>query len=93
MKTEAKTQIVIIDRTESLVQSISSDVVTFGFLFLCMWYSYSSGGGWWTFFTCCMFLLSLAVKLPGTASTQVVKIGSKKEAVEWAQSLPDDEQP
>lgn len=79
------------EKTETMVESISSDVVTFGFLLLCMWFSYSHGGGWWTFFTCSMFLISLAVKIPGHGGARWVKLTTKKEAVEWAQSLPDDE--
>lgn len=83
-------QVMMFEKTETMVQSITSDLVTFAFLLLCMWYSYSQGGGWWTFFTCTMFLISLAVKLPG-ATSQWVKLRSKKEAVEWAESLPEDD--
>jgi hypothetical protein len=85
-----KKEFMIFEKSETMVESICSDVVTFGFLLLCMWFSYSQGGGWWTFFTCSMFLCSLAVRLPG-ASARWVKLTTKKEAIEWAASLPDDE--
>lgn len=83
-------EIMIFDKSETAVESIFSDLVTFGFLLLCMWFSYSYGGGWWTFFTCSMFLAFLSVKMPSNAG-RWVKIASKEEAIEWAQSLPDDE--
>lgn len=76
------------EKTETALDSICADIVTFGFLFLCMWYSYSQGGGWWTFFTCSMFLVSLSARMH---RARWVKLTSKKEAVEWANSLPDDE--
>lgn len=86
-------EVMMYEKTETMVESISSDVVTFGFLLLCMWFSYDQGGGWWTFFTSSMFLISLAVKMPGRGSARWVKLTSKKAALEWAESLPDDEAP
>ena len=80
-------EVIVFNATQSMVESICSDIVTFAFLLLCMWFSYSQGGGWWTFITVTMFLISLAAKLP---SGRQLKISSKKEALEWAQSLPDD---
>ena len=86
-------EVMMYEKTETMVESISSDIVTFGFLMLCMWFSYSQGGGWWTFFTCSMFLLLMAVKMPGRGPARWVKLTSKKAAIEWAESLPDDEAP
>lgn len=83
-------EMIIFEKTETLAESIASDVVTFLFLLLCMWFSYSQGGGWWTFFTCSMFLAFLAVKIPGGAKSRCVKLTTKKEAISWAESLPDD---
>jgi hypothetical protein len=80
----------IMFKTETMVESICSDIVTFGFLMLCMWFSYSQGGGWWTFFTCSMFIMSLAWKMPGGGASRMVKLTSKKAAIERAESLPDD---
>jgi hypothetical protein len=82
---------IIMFKSETLMESVCSDIVTFGFLLLCMWFSYSQGGGWWTFFTCSMFLVSLAWHIPGGGKSRIVKASSKKEALEWAESLPDDE--
>jgi hypothetical protein len=84
-------KMMVFEKRETMLESIASDVVTFGFLLLCMWFSYSMGGGWWTFFTCSMFLISLAVNVPGGTKARWVKLATKKEAIEWANSLPDDE--
>jgi len=85
-------EIMMYEKTETMLESITSDIVTFGFLFLCMWYSYSQGGGWWTFFTCSMFLISLSVNLNRIVTSRWIKLSSKQEAIEWANSLPDDEE-
>ena len=77
-------EMIIFEKTETLAESIASDVVTFLFLLLCIWFSYSQGGGWWT------FLAFLAVKIPGGAKSRCVKLSTKKEAISWAESLPDD---
>ncbi|MDR2709733.1 MAG: hypothetical protein LBB65_00035 [Burkholderiales bacterium] len=82
-------EIIILNTTESLFESVASDVVTFAFLALCIWFSYEMGGGWWTFFTCTMFLISVSSKL-FLHKPQQTKLKSKKEAIAWANSLPDD---
>jgi len=81
-------EIVIFDTRESLLDSVASDVITFGFLALCIWFSHDMGGGWWTFFTCSMFLLMLAAKLAKLSTRQVV-LKSKAEAIAWANALPE----
>lgn len=86
-----KKEVMMFEKTETMAQSVTSDVVTFGFLLLCMWFSYSQGGGWWTFFTCSLFLISLAARMQGRGAPRRVRLRSKKEAIEWAESLPDDE--
>lgn len=87
-----KRESVIFEKSETMFESIFSDIVTFSFLLLCMWYSYSQGGGWWTFFTCSMFIGTLSFKSPFGERKMWRKISTKKEAVEWANSLDDDEQ-
>ena len=78
---------VVILKTESLLESIFKDVVTFSFLLLCIWFSNDQGGGWWTFFTCAMFILWVAGA--GDRMTKTT-INNKKEAISWANSLPED---
>lgn len=74
---------------ERLWESFASDLVTFAFLALCIWFSVSQGGGWWTFFTSTMFIIALSAKM-SIASSRVVKINNKAEAIRWANSLEND---
>jgi len=74
---------------ERLWESFASDLVTFAFLALCIWFSESQGGGWWTFFASTMFLIALSAKV-SIASSRVVKINNKAEAVRWANGLADE---
>ncbi len=74
---------------ERLWESVASDIVTFCFLALCIWFSNNQGGGWWTFFTSCLFLAGLASKM-AVMSSRIVKIDSKQDAVKWANELTDD---
>ena len=74
---------------ERLWESVASDLITFSFLALCIWFSISQGGGWWTFFTSCMFLLGLTAKV-SIASSRIVKINNKAEAIKWANGLEDE---
>ena len=85
-----KTEWIIFDRTESILQSVTSDVFTCSFLALCIWFSHNQGGGWWTFFTCSLFLLVLGVKVSRLGPSRNKKLRSKKEAIKWANSLPED---
>ncbi len=79
-------KIAVFKSSETFVGGIINDVVTFGFLMLCIWFSNDQGGGFWTFFTCCLFLIWLKEKAPG----EWIKLKNKKEAIAWANSLSDD---
>jgi len=88
-------QIAIFERRETPVASVASDVFTFSLLVLCIWFSWHMGGGFWTFFTACMFMISLAGKWqlgPGAKHSGWVRLKSKAEAIDWANSLPDDKE-
>lgn len=74
---------------ERLWESVASDLVTFSFLALCIWFSIDQGGGWWAFFTSCMFLIYVSGEI-SMASNRVVKIQTKADALKWANSLTDD---
>jgi len=82
-----KKEILIFCTNETALASILSDIVTFGFLILCIWFSNNQGGGWWTFFTCGLFLISISAK---SKKSEWIKLKSKKEAIEWANSLSED---
>lgn len=83
-------EVMMYEKTQTLAESITCDLVTFGFLLLCIWFSWDQGGGWWTFFTTAMFLMSLWSRLPHGLTSRWVKLTSKQKALEWANSLPDD---
>jgi predicted transcriptional regulator len=50
----------------------------------------SSGSTWWTFVTGALFLLVLFGKVAEMTKNNRVALYSKKEAIDWAQGLPDD---
>lgn len=83
-------EFIIFDKTESVLESVAKDTVTFAFLLLCMWYSYSQGGGWWTFLTCSIFLFCIAVRIPFIEKKRKSVLKSKADAITWANSLDDD---
>lgn len=84
-----KIEFVVFNKDEGSFESFVSDFTTFGFLALCIWFSQEQGGGWWTFFTYSMFLFLIGVKAI-SASGRQKKLRTKKEAVDWANSLPED---
>lgn len=89
-----RTHIAIFERKETPAGSIVSDLFTFAMLTLCIWFSWHMGGGIWTFVCLCLFLLSLSAKWqlgPGHKQSGWVKLRNKQEAIEWANSLPEDE--
>lgn len=75
---------------ESAVESIVSDLVTFGFLCFSIWFSHEMGGGFWEAVCFAMLLLWLSVKLP-METKRVVKFSTKAEALDWVNALPDDQ--
>jgi len=75
----------IIDKTESVLESIIKDIVTFSFLILCIWIS--QGSRWWTFFTATIFLISLWGRLSMLLKKKTYVFKSKAELLEWAENL------
>lgn len=76
----------VFDATESLIESILRDAVTFGFILLCIYCSH--GSNWWTFFCGSVALLFLSGKAVSSAS-KTKRLSSKAEAIKWAESLED----
>ena len=86
--------IAIFHRNETPIGSIASDIFTFSILIFCIWFSWRMGGGFWTFLTGGMFFICLSAKWqagPGAKASGWVKLTTKAEAIEWANSLTDDE--
>jgi len=75
----------IIDRTESVLESIFKDVVTFSFLIFCIWLS--QGSTWWTFLTGTLFLIGLFTRVGSLIQKRCRVFKSKKELIEWVNSF------
>ena len=84
MKKEQK-EYAVIYRTESFVQSVFSDLVTFCFLAFCIYISI--GSTWWTFLTGILFMIFGFCKVSYALNIRHKKFTSKKDLVEWAESL------
>ena len=68
-----------------------SDATTFFGLAFCIMVSDTfDGGRVWQVVTLAMFFAWLMIRMPWERATRTVKLRGKKEAVEWAHSLPDD---
>ena len=73
---------VLLDKRESLGESLVSDGWTFGLLLLCIWAS--QGSKWWTFLTALMFLAFLLVKAAAVVTTRQHKFKDLGELEAWA---------
>lgn len=82
MSSEKPTYI-LLDKRESLGQSIVADIVTFGFLLLCIWAS--QGSTWWTFCTGVLFLFFGAAKVGMLISERQHKFKNVQELHDWTQ--------
>lgn len=75
---------IIIIYKESLAQSVISDIVTFGFILICVWSSWASGSRWWTFFTATVMLFFIVVQLQKfTASDNRLRFYSIEQVEKW----------
>ena len=82
---------IIYDKREGLLESVLSDATTFFGLAFCIMVSDTfDGGRVWQVVTLGMFFAWLMIRMPWERATRTVKLRGKKEAVEWAHSLPDD---
>lgn len=84
MKKEQK-EYAVIDRTESFLQSVFSDMVTFCFLAFCIYISI--GSTWWTFLTGILFMIFGFGQVAYVMNLRKKKFTSKKDLIEWAESL------
>lgn len=78
-------KVAIIDRAESLVGSVVSDLTTFGCLVFSIWFSGDSK--LWMFVTCVMMFLFVCAKLQRFESTRKITFNSKEELAEWVEKL------
>jgi len=75
----------VIDRTESFVKSLFSDLTTFSFLAFCIWLS--MGSKWWTLVTGIMFLCFAFGKLATVMKARKKDFTTKQELFDWAETL------
>lgn len=77
----------IIIKTETLFESVLSDLFTFGLLLLCIYVSRDSA--WWTFVTGIMFIVFVVAKF-SYSDKNVKTVHSKHEAMLFIESLSDE---
>lgn len=78
-------EIKIIDKTESVLESVFKDIVTFSFLIFCIWIS--QGSKWWTFFTGTVVFLGLWSRFAIFLKQRTSTFKTKAELLEWANAL------
>lgn len=74
----------IVDRRETLVQSVAKDLFTFSFLALCIWLSH--GDKFWTFLTGTMTICMGGASLARAVKRRVTKFSTFTEAAQWARA-------
>lgn len=72
---------VLLDKRQTLAESLVSDGVTFGLLLLCIWIS--QGSKWWTFFTALMFIAWLGAKGAAVFSQRQTKFRDLDDMQAW----------
>ena len=79
-------KIVVLDKSESVLESFYKDFVTFSLLAFCIYIS--QGSKFWTFVTGLMFLIFTFTKISIIMKRHKV-FKTKKELLEWAEKLDD----
>ena len=72
---------VLLDKRQTVGESMLSDGVTFGLLLLCIWAS--QGSKWWTFFTALMLIAWLGSKGAAVLSTRQTKFKDLDDMQTW----------
>lgn len=77
--------VAVINRIQTFPEKVFMSFVTFTSLGFCIWLS--EGSRWWTFLTGTMFLLVLFEKIAEVTKAKTKNFTTKKELVEWAETL------
>ena len=72
---------ILLDKRQTLGESLVSDGVTFGLLLLCIWIS--QGSKWWTFWTALMFIAWLGAKGAAVYGSRQHKFKDIDELEAW----------
>lgn len=83
------TEVMIYEKPRSLAERIVSGSITLGLLGLGIWFSAEQGGAW-TLITALALLVFLVAKTQCGARPRLLMVSSKQQAIQWAESLPDD---
>lgn len=73
---------VLLDKRQTVGESLVSDGWTFGLMLLCIWAS--QGSKWWTFLSALMFLVFTLGKLTALVNSRQHKFKSIEELEAWA---------
>lgn len=73
----------VLDKRQSLGESLVCDAWTYGLLLLCIWVS--QGSRWWTFLTGVMFLTFLLARVAAVVSTRQHKFKDLAELAAWVE--------
>lgn len=76
-----KPKYVVLDRRQTVAESLVSDGATFGLLLLCIWVSQSST--WWTFCSGVFFLLWIVGKCAHTISSRKTEFDDLDAMQAW----------
>ncbi len=85
---QPKREFAVFDKSENVFSSIVKDFFSFATICLCVYVS--RGSNWWTFFTGVFLILFVFAKFNYIVKTRHHTFRSKKELIEWANSLEDD---
>jgi len=75
----------VIDKTESVLESVFKDIVSFSFLIFCIWLS--QGSKWWTFVTGTLFLTAFFLRCAVMLKQRSNVFKSKEDLIKWATDL------
>ena len=76
-------EILLLDKTESFLESLASDVMTTILIGFCVYISL--GSTWWTFVTGLMFILIIFVKITSSIKKRSYEFKSYTELKEYAE--------
>lgn len=83
------TEVMIYEKPRSLAERIVSGSITLGLVAMGIWFSAEQGGAW-ALITALALLAFLVAKTQCGARPRLLMVSSKQQAIQWAESLPDD---
>jgi len=84
---QQKPKFIVLEKKETWLQSIVSDLFTYALAFLLVFVSWLLSQTIWTIVGVGIFFISLSL---GACESKATKLKTKEEAIRWANSLDDD---